>query len=220
MVTRRCLSIVFLAILLGLMPRGAWAYQVDVHFNLTYVLCRLAGLDTKDALWISDANQSMDDNECTTAYLTGTWWLGHQKQAYYNGKTWHVLSDVNKREGTDLVIGMINIRFNDDGVLARRAILSRLDALWNRIPAGLPKSENERIRADIAMGQYLHARQDYFSHRQFTKTYTDIFGKLHQVNYLDPNEYLPYGPRAGHVPDGDGSTADYAVYGTLKEHQL
>ena len=55
MAKKSCLLIVSLVILLGLMPRGAKAYNEDVHFNLTYVLCRLAGLPLRDALWIADA---------------------------------------------------------------------------------------------------------------------------------------------------------------------
>lgn len=208
MAKTRCLLIMFLVMLSGLLPCGAWAYGEDVHFNLTYVLCRLAGLEKKDALWIADANQSMDNNSSTTAYEFKS--IFNRGPYDNNGRHFHDLRDENKVNDTDVpsILGLITIRYSDGGRAARDASRDQLRKLLERSQE-VTNDENHRITADIAFGQYLHAEQDYFSHRQFTRDY------LVPSNSDDADSsagnFLPYGPHVGHAHDGDGHSADYVV---------
>jgi hypothetical protein len=197
--TKRLPPLIALFAALALLSPNAFAYGPDVHFNLTYVAARLAGLPVSSALVIADADQSTDDNMSTSAFYSLPHWESHQKQCYQNAINWHAMAGENKVPGTDTVPlfdgGGSTIRFIDGGAAARQAQHTRLAALWAQVPKKL-SGPGQQIQADIAVGRFLHAEQDSFSHRQFT------------AGYLDPQKYLPYGPRAGHVNDGDGHSAD------------
>ena len=196
--TKRFLIIVTLTIFLLSRSRCTLAYGVDVHFNLTYVLCRLAGLPAKDALWIADADQSMDDNDCTTAFSGLLDALNQQVNPFKrkvwvrNGRDWHAFSNEGGEETVD-PRGIPTTIHYDSPPIARAAIKTRLDALWQRVlhsTHDITKSNSDAtIQAEIAMGQFLHFEQDYFSHRQLT------------LDYLNDDKYLPYGPFWGHVAD-------------------
>lgn len=205
------MSVVGLALGLVALPSRASAYGVDVHFNLTYVLCRLAGMEAKDAIWVAAADQSMDDNDCTSAYRGVIWWTTHQDLSWKNGKAFHDFSDANKVYGTDVAPELDpsikewrvlspgkTIVYSDGGISARQHISDRLKQLRDRIPLSYSE-EDQRIIADIALGQYLHAKQDWYSHRQFNQD--------QGVN----DKFLPFGPIAGHACEGDRSCADYVA---------
>ena len=221
MTKKSCLLIVSLAILLGLMPRGAWAYNEDIHFNLTYVLCRLAGFPLKDALWIADADQSMDENDCTNAFpesKVAEQDFTRQRIWVRNGHDWHAFSGAGGIEidPLDLLEFSLALSLSDppwttviafvialspetriihyiDPEKARIDRKARFDKLWQRVLANTPTSatsdENKTIKAEIAMGQFLHFEQDYFAHRQLTP------------EALNDDKYLPYGPIWGHFTD-------------------
>jgi hypothetical protein len=176
MAKRQYLLILPLVAFLGLLPRGARAYQTDVHFNLTYVLCRLAGLKKEDALWIAVADQSMDDNKCTTAYGDGPWDTLTTISWLRNGVDWHAFN------GTD------------DISKAHLAIEKRMGTLKDRVFAAIPTSgtsdRDKTLLALIAMGQFLHFEQDFFAHRQLADS------------ALHADTWRPYGPFKGHFTDG------------------
>lgn len=178
-------------------PRPCFAYGTDVHFNLTYILCRLADLPEKDALWIAAANESMDHNTSTSAWYDGVLTQGVWVQ---NGINWHCFTSegASPTTGNDRTHTITYV--NPD--LAKSKIKGRLNELWANVDLQYRRhfpgdSQRDRtIAANIAMGQFLHFEQDYFSHRQLT-------------GYLDEKTWLPYGPFLGHVLDGE--FPDYVV---------
>ena len=194
------LLIAVLVLALGLVSRRACAYNDDVHFNLTYVLCRMAGLPLKDALWIALADQSMDDNEQTSAFngnIDAIEQAAGIKQEVWqrNGRDWHAFSSKGGEE--TLLAGLLSKRGRRVHYYhveeARSDILTRRNVLQQRVFASLhlvANTDNTHIlQSEIALGQFLHYEQDYFSHRQLT---------LEAVNNV---KYLPYGPFFGHSAD-------------------
>lgn len=81
----------------------AWGYEEDVHFSLTYALCRLGTMSAADALRVASADQGMDDNETTKAKHVATFSASGGEA--YKRKVWHALND------------------NRDKVLAQREVL-------------------------------------------------------------------------------------------------
>ncbi|BCM88927.1 hypothetical protein IAD21_00769 [Abditibacteriota bacterium] len=142
----------------------------------------------------------MDDNECTTAF-SGFGDVANQqinpwkkKVWVRNGRNWHAFSD----EGViDAKTGLPRV----DYATERQAIKRRFDDLWQRVQKSTPTSstadENQIIIADIAMGQFLHFEQDYFSHRQLT------------VDCIRNDKWLPYESFLGHFSLRYGHTPDY-----------
>jgi len=183
---------------LCLSPQPCEAYGTDVHFNLTYVLCRNAGLGWQDSLWIAAADESMDHNDCTTAYgddgftqtvTSGVWDI--------NGEYWHAFTDKTIKPNTDTLL--THAQYSDPAA-ARLSVESRRNLLWAQVQLALsktsPSSRDTIIGSDISMGQFLHFEQDYYAHRQMT-------------GYMDDKTWLPYGPYAGHYVDGH--KPDYVV---------
>ena len=129
---------------------------------------------------MADADQSMDDNDNTTAFGEGVSDTVETALWMRNGVEFHAFSSI------DDITDAHNEIQNRMVTLRKRAF----DALKN------PKRSRENtIVALIAMGQYLHFEQDFFSHRHLTKT------------ALDDKLWEPYGPVKGHIFDGE--TPDY-----------
>ena len=218
---KQCLLPLALIMFLGFMPREARAYHEDVHFNLTYVLCRLAGLPANDALWIAAADQSMDDNYSTTAYTGNPIGTKLKVDRKYNGLMWHDFCDDGCRSDTKKAVRLYTISFaksgggigatpGDNGVKARTFIKARYKTLLQRaINTSAGSDDNNRIMADIVFGQFLHYEQDFYAHRQFAKNYVKS-ATLEEYQALELNDdaYWPYGTKWGHAADDDGTTAD------------
>jgi hypothetical protein len=187
---------------LGCLPMSGIAYGVDVHFHLTYALCRLAGMSAENSLWIASADQSMDDNENTTAFKDVLSWATNNRKFRHNGQLYHCLIDDGTTEETAEAFVPTTVKFESPKALGQALIHieTELGALRNAAnpDASEPDLETRRIMSLIAFGQYLHARQDYYSHRQPTGNLSETY-------------FLPYGTKWGHAAVGDGLTADYVA---------
>jgi hypothetical protein len=185
----------------------ALAYGTDVHFNLTYIEARLAGIARNDALWISLADESIDHNRSTSAYSgtieTAFQFLGLHRYIWArNGERWQAYTDVGAA-GTILNGVLTTMRYADPAV-ARAAIFRRRDELWSIAAAALRQARAEgpatqrieMIRADIALGEFLHDQQDLYAHRQFGPS-------------LDGEDWQPYGIFRGH--SSEGYSPDYVA---------
>ena len=151
---KKLVCLVAVIIALWLFPKPVFAYGPDVHFNLTYVLCRLAGLPADDSLWIADADQSMDKNECTTAYSDVPDTLRqefHLKEKVWirNGESWHAFTDVGADDST--LSDITQASKYSDPAAARNAVEMRLTILWDEAEKAAHTDSTHRnnvIKAD------------------------------------------------------------------------
>jgi hypothetical protein len=147
----------------------------------------------------------MDDNDCTTAFPDygsvesnlAAYLLAH-KSYRKNGAIFHALCDEGGTPKTVEALAWTNIVYSDGGSKAREQILFNLAALRPIPWPGASASLKDRVAALLEFGQYLHAKQDFYAHRQWP-------------NCEDDSKYLPYGTKWGHVADGDKHTADYVA---------
>jgi len=51
----------------------AWSYEADVHFSLTYALCKASGYHDSEALAVASADEGMDLNASTRAWPVASW---------------------------------------------------------------------------------------------------------------------------------------------------
>lgn len=65
--TMRIIGVIMVSLWLALAPKSVYAYEPDTHYQLTYVLCRAAGLNHNDALTVAQCDQGMDDSDGTLA---------------------------------------------------------------------------------------------------------------------------------------------------------
>ena len=135
-------------LLLALTPPAAHCYDSDVHYNLTDVLAQLAGCTPVEAVYIADADQSLDDNHTTTAFDgvdTPAHWYSH-------GKKWHAFAGwvtIPKPRKTGGIIrsspeidarpGMPETEIRYDGDVGRSEVNARLSALISRAFDDPPK---------------------------------------------------------------------------------
>src|SRR5882724_11126584 len=63
----RILVVSTVTLFLAFTPKSAHAYDPDTHYQVTYVLCRAAGLNHNDALTVAQCDQGMDDSDATLA---------------------------------------------------------------------------------------------------------------------------------------------------------
>ena len=188
---------------LFLMPCSVGAYAEEVHFNLTYVLCRFAGLSDFDALWVADADQSMDTNGQTSAFLNAPYWLAHRDRSYFNGAYFHDFSDIAKVAGTDQAPYFADfgtpktIRYTDNGKGARIGI---------RISPFCFSGNAFRFMRSVNVPRLQPiSRWDNIFTRSKTIFRTDssrriILFPATATQILSPwNSFIPYGPYAGHA---------------------
>jgi hypothetical protein len=145
------------------------AYEIDVHFYLTYVLARLAGLADPEAWLVARADQSLDDNNATTAF---TFPLPPRNYREH-GRHWHALN------------------------VGQAAVMQRFKALQCR--ADVSETFDRAVRTTcerqisavsvgglIALGQFLHYYQDTYAHSRAAELtsgwipYGATFGHLFQ----------------------------------------
>ena len=193
--------LILAAIVLSTKP--ALAYSTDVHFNLTYVEARLVGIDANDALWIALADESIDHNRTTSAY-SGTidtvfQLFGLHRYVWaHNGEAWQAYTDIGAPNSA--LDGVLTSTRYSSPALARAALNGRRDHLWNDAVAtlahGNSADRSSMIRADIALGVFLHYEQDYYGHRQFGPD-------------LDGQNWVPFGTFRGH--SAEGYATDYVA---------
>jgi hypothetical protein len=155
-VFKRCVFVAVLTIAVLLRPAPAAAYDIDVHFYLTYVLARLAGLTDPQAFLVARADQSLDDNSATTAFqfpLPPRHYRAH-------GKAWHAL---NRDQAT------VMQRFR---VLQCRAGVTRtLDRNIETGCAAAPSANDPLLF--VALGEFLHYYQDTYAHSRSSELTPD-----------------------------------------------
>lgn len=185
MAKRHYLLVLPLMAFFGLLPRGARAYGVDVHFNLTFVLCKIGGFSLNEALIIADADQSLDENPSTTAYdgtvsgaIAHVW---NPKNSYL----WHSLGD-NKASVTN--------RLNELKGIAQSAITSHRGLDKKDIRERNDGESPQQMKELVKFGQYLHYLQDYYAHR--VPDYSNL-----EKTPVDEENWKPYGTRTGHFFD-------------------
>ena len=66
-VMMRLVAVGIASLLLALVPKPARAYDPDTHYQVTYILCRAAGMNHDDALVVAQCDQGMDDSTGTLA---------------------------------------------------------------------------------------------------------------------------------------------------------
>lgn len=170
----------------------AHGYSEDVHFHLTLLLCRMAGMTRAQAGIIANANQSMDQDDGTTAFdgiakvLTVPW--------QHNGKLWHAFSNGDAAHARR----MIEMRMEELRLAAFKPARPLLwdDFVIKRTKEGVfgignsdPSEESitiGEIRRLIRFGQFLHFQQDYYSHRRMG------------FEYMRDDQFVPYSPAKGH----------------------
>ena len=196
-------AIALLALGLLFCPSPARCYERDVHFDLTYVLCRLGGFNQIEAFIIADADQSLDDNDLTSAFpnsisgkIARLW---NQDSSY----RWHSLAN-----GTETMSNGRQAHSRREAVTDRRDELKKraLSSDEQKIPKGedgivLIKKQpgdmgltQRKFLQLVKFGQYLHYAQDYYAHREPS-----------DYSHLDAGEepgWKPYSKTYGHVADG------------------
>jgi hypothetical protein len=148
-------------------PIAAQAYEIDVHFYLTYVLARVAGLGDPQAWLMARADQSQDDNGTTTAFRFPLPPLHYRRQ----GKLWHA--------------------FNSD----QHSVMARFLDLQCR--AGVTRAFDRGVESVcvtsaasggplqlVRLGQFLHFYEDTYAHSRSSELtaawvpYRPTFGHL------------------------------------------
>lgn len=69
LVTIRIIFMSMLSFLLSILSKPLYGYDPDTHYQVTYVMCRAAGLNHNDALTVAQCDQGMDDSEGTLANI-------------------------------------------------------------------------------------------------------------------------------------------------------
>lgn len=145
------------AVLPLMCPPSCGAFEIDIHYDSTYVLARVAGWSSEQARIIASANQGMDENFTTHAALEFAFSTDanvaspvHQAQKNF---TFHCFSKRTPPPQT----------LNDDVVLSQGTLLSKVKSL-----AG-----THRL---IALGVALHCVQDSSSHHDYGGTCNGLQG--------------------------------------------
>jgi hypothetical protein len=164
---KRCIVTLILASAILVRPVPGSAYEIDVHFYLTYVLARLAGFSIPDASLIARADQSMDDNRTTTAFAFPLPPLHYRE----HGKLWHAFN------------------VNQDAVMQRFRDLQCRAGVSETADRGLVTTCDSAISVTypiqlVYLGQFLHYYQDTYAHSNRNEmaknwsTYRPTFGHL------------------------------------------
>ena len=141
MIRRQCVLLVLAIISLLLSGKPAAAYQEDMHYSMTYVICRSVGFTHEEAIVVAAADQGMDDSDGTSPVGPFFKWTGASYVA--NQWFWHALD----RDGA----------MNAKGIIEQKKILFQ-------VAQDLAYGDNTRERL-IMLGVFLHYQQDTWSHR-------------------------------------------------------
>jgi len=169
-------------ILIGTIATRAMAYEEDMHFQLTYVLCRAAGLTAPEALKVAAVDQGMDDS----IYVTAT---SFKDGILYNEEAewkWHALD--------------LGGRMEAKGIVARKDELFKI-ALTRGTDA-------DKL---FCLGVFFHYQQDTWSHRHHYDGGEHSYDRYTTYNtphghFIDGHlpDRLPYDPVAALMCLEDG----------------
>lgn len=87
LVTIRVIFMSMVSFLLSIISKPLYAYDPDTHYQVTYVMCRAAGLNHNDALTVAQCDQGMDDSEGTLANVGPSGIIPHPLEE----GLWHAL---------------------------------------------------------------------------------------------------------------------------------
>lgn len=151
-------------------------YQTDMHYYITYFLAITAGIDSDNARRIALATQFVDVNDNTSPLPEGSHWYNYGSIGYNNATTtrleWYHF--VNTRNGVNPTYDYnswdLAKKPNETETTYR---LRRLTANLNQIPQLKIMVKNYKKAANcnnlnLSMqffGEYLHAFEDTFAHR-------------------------------------------------------
>ena len=151
-------------------------YNSDVHYYMTFFLAIAAGMRAEDARMMALATQFIDNNSATKPLNVSG---GHQDRLL---KYHFVL--------TDPATGQFYPGINNPGLTTALAGNPQLRALYGyAVPDGRPGSCYFRTDRSLQfMGEYLHAFEDTFSHRDRNNLPFDINnGTGHAHENHDPD---------------------------------
>ncbi len=174
-------------------------YDAYVHFYMTYFLALVAGLPADAAQRIATATQYIDENPMTSPIAGAV-----------NGSLsrYHFVLDYDRGDhhgdgNSDPIIRMLNVYSDQLGRLHQFAELSTLQVLWAEAhPTGIVGAcalpdRDEVLNARYQLyGEYLHAYEDTFAHRDSLNKPYDVYS-FNDAN--DPGATL--GHVGSNVPD-------------------
>jgi RHS repeat-associated protein len=162
-------------------------YEEDVHYYLTYYLALTAGLTERQSWVIATANRYIDDNTYTEPF--GPIWLNYAARRYYHF-TQSMVDDPTPQRGEATVIPGVsmsngagleeyvnaNIQYSQPYI--DRRILNPTNPQLTRLRSYAMNAINRCQQAQF-YGEYLHAYEDTFAHRDPSNTsYSPEFGHL------------------------------------------
>jgi RHS repeat-associated protein len=169
-------------------------YEEDVHYYMTFALARLAGLSAKKANTIASAAQFVDDNDFTRPlYLVEPKFHVDRLAKYH-----FTQSGFDPVQG-----GMTKAAYQDARVKnpANPQITNLLNAANYGIGNPYVKEHDQCLRAQL-FGEYLHALEDTFGHRDALNAPVDLNGGL---------GHLLYGTETDKTYDGYVNTSSWPL---------
>jgi RHS repeat-associated protein len=140
-------------------------YEIDVHYYLTFTLARLAGLSKEESLIVASGSQYIDDNDFTRPLNVGAGDLHKRRLALYHfTQSGHDLprGDMSPDEYWDFRIKNPN-----------NPQIGKLLAASNYGRDGTAKPLMACTRLQL-FGEYLHALEDTFGHRDRINAPIDV----------------------------------------------
>lgn len=138
---------------LGILAASAFCYQEDTHFEMTYVVCRLVGMTSTEALTVASVDQGLDDSSGTVANGGSGGMIPNVPEE----SLWHAL-DANGRMGAS-------------GVLSRKEMLFQ-NALSR-------KTTDQKL---FMLGVSFYYQQDTWAHRHHLEHHSHTYDQFVTYN--------------------------------------
>ncbi len=165
-------------------------YSIDVHYYMTYFLALVAGIDEKTAWTMALATQYIDDNRLTQPIRFGFLPNATALPLY------HFVLDFDREFQGDTTNDPLTRFQNPSSV---QLDLLR-DAAMNFGPGtcAINRQSSAAVKAQL-YGEYLHAFQDTFAHRNennrpYTSTIVGHLSGWHSPDYTFNHNWLSYDP--------------------------
>jgi len=135
----------------------ALAYEEDVHYDVTFALAAALGMNWEQARVVASAAQAIDENRFTEPTLVvGQYYVKLSLQDF----AFHCFSPEPDKPGQRNAKVLDNMQALEGKALQRIKESLRTN------------SEQDKLRALIAIGVYLHCQQDSWSHSGYGATHT------------------------------------------------
>ena len=168
-------------------------YRIDVHYYMTYFLAIAAGMRDDDALQLALATQFVDDNPYTTEPINPSFRNQEERLKRYHFTLW-TYPDNN----TDLQRIVYNTSPDLNNPLSKSSQLANLRAyaMPNEEEGACPIPNGKSLQF---MGEFLHAFEDTYAHRDQNDVPIPINLGIGQ---------MVYGPNPGYTYNHFGTTYD------------